>query len=192
MARLLETLREEHGGTVSLLLALSAQIDDFEGGTRPDYDIVLAALEYFETFPDLYHHPKEDLVYARLRERDAASADEIGDLERAHRDLSEGVKKFASALRAVLNEAELPRSLFVERARRFVEAQRDHIRMEEDRFFPAAERLLTEADWRELEAQIGTAADPLLGGRAGARFERLRQAILSWQVENQTAAATHP
>jgi hemerythrin-like domain-containing protein len=193
MPELMDTLRQEHGNIASLLLVLEAQIKEFEAGHRPDYDVVSAALDYFETFPDLYHHPKEDLVFAKLRARDPASAEAIGDLAHEHRGLRARVKQFADTLRAVLGEAELPRADFVRRARQFIDAQWQHLHMEEERFFPAADKMLTAADWAELKAQAGEVADPLFGAPHGDEFEQLRQAILKWQAQYElTTAAGRP
>jgi hemerythrin-like domain-containing protein len=188
MADVLETLRQEHGNIASLLLTLEAQIDAFEAGGRPDYDVVSATIDYFETFPDLYHHPKEDLVFARLRERDPARAEAVGDLAREHASLRGRMKRFADMLRDVLGEAELRRADFVACARQFIDAQWRHLHMEEERFFPAAERILTPADWAELKAEMSETTDPLFGGSTGENFERLRQAILAWQAQDRRAA----
>jgi len=188
MAEVLESLRQEHGNIASLLLTLEAQIDEFEAGRRPDYEVMSAAIDYFETFPDLYHHPKEDLVFARLRACDPASAEAVGDLAREHESLRGRMKRFAGMLRDVLGEAELRRADFVDGARQFIDAQWRHLHMEEERFFPAAERILTPSDWAELKAEMSQAADPLFGGSSGDAFERLRQAILKWQAQDRLAA----
>ena len=38
--------------------------------------------------------------------------------------------------------------------RSFVTAQRDHVRREEESFFPAAERILDETDWARLDKEV--------------------------------------
>ena len=44
----------------------------FDRGDRPDYEVIRAVISYFEVYPEVYHHPQEDLVFAKLRTRDPA------------------------------------------------------------------------------------------------------------------------
>ncbi len=182
-------LRREHRNMATLLRALEWQVAEFEKGNRPDYELVGAVLDYFLSFPDIYHHPKEELIFATLQERDGASAQRIGDLGIAHQDLADRAREFAAALRAVLDEAEMSRAAFTRWARGFIDLQRRHIDIEEQAFFPAAEKALTAQDWADLGARMAGEDDPLLGEHAGERFEQLRRTILGWQAQDQAVAA---
>ncbi len=88
MHEILEMLCQEHRDTVGLLNALEKQVATFERGDAPDYEVIGATLEYFLNFPDLHHHPKENLVFTKLRERDASAAASVGDLHREHEELA--------------------------------------------------------------------------------------------------------
>ncbi len=61
--------------------------------------------------------------------------------------------------------------------RSFLVAQRDHVRREEADFFPAAECLLDETDWAELDRQASAMADPLFGDRVEQGFRLLRREL---------------
>ena len=167
----------------SLVKTLEWQIAEFERGGSPDYGLIRSALDYFLSFPDLYHHPKEDMVYARLRERDPDAARRIGDLRREHETLAARSREFSAGVIAVIDEAQVPRESLARWGRAFIDLQVAHMRMEEEVFFPAAVKGLTEADWRGLEAQMTREDDPLFGEHVGSRFEALRQSILKWQEE---------
>jgi|SRR5579863_6338712 len=182
MVEALDLLRQDHRNMATLLRMLDQQIGEFRGGGRPDYDVIAGILDYFLSFPDACHHPREDLIFARLRDRDPQAIEAIDDLQSEHRQLAAAARNFLAALRAVLEEAEIPRHAFYERARRFIDRQRLHIGMEESTFFPAAERALTPADWTELEALMPKTD-------VGERFEPLRQMILRWQRDDEAAAA---
>jgi hemerythrin-like domain-containing protein len=187
MPELLDELREEHRSIAQVLGCLDRQIRIFETGGHPDFDIIAAVLDYFEGFPDQYHHPKEDILLALLIKRDEPSAGVVGDLARAHVELGDNLRTFAAAVRAVLLDAELPRAAFVARARSFIDLQRSHLAMEEASFFPAAERALTADDWSELAAYIPIRADPLNGEAAEAKYESLRQNIVAWDAEDRVS-----
>jgi len=187
MPETLRQLREEHRNIIRLLGALERQLAIFDGAERPDYDILLSIAEYFTGFPDLYHHPKEDLVLARLRQREPKGARPLEQLLAEHQRLGELARHFREAIENVLKEAEVPRSNVDAAIRHFIEDQRRHLQMEEQLFFPLAEKVLTPADWAAIEAEAGKPEDPLFGAACASSFAALRDDILSRERENQTA-----
>ncbi len=186
MSPIVDLLQREHGYIISVLNVLEEQLRRFEIGGHADYEIVAAAVEYFQGFPDRCHHPKENLVFDRLRMRDPSVVQEVGDLARAHRDIEAALRALGGALTAILGDAEVPRQVFVRIAKDFIAQQRQHCLMEETRFFPAIARILDDADWQVLRAEMTQERDPLLGGAGDRRFELLRRTILEWQSETMS------
>ena len=185
MSGLLSELRSEHKSITEVLGCLDHQIKRFANGQQPDFDVLRAALDYFEGFPERCHHPKEDLIFHRLCLRDEASARGIGDLAQAHRQLADNLRAFSTAIRDVLGEAELARDAVVGWARDFIDRQRKHLAMEETSFFPAAERVLSPEDWRELTAAVPRDLDPMRGDSAESKYDALRSTILQWDGEDR-------
>ena len=186
MPPIIDLLRREHGYIVSVLDVLEQQLRRFEIGDQADYEIVAAAVEYFQGFPDRCHHPKENLVFDRLRKRDPSVVQEIGDLAQAHRDIEAALRALGGALTAVLNDAEVPRQIFVQIAKDFIAQQRQHCALEETQFFPAIARILADDDWKVLQGAMTQERDQLLNGSGDRRFELLRRTILEWQSETAT------
>jgi hemerythrin-like domain-containing protein len=170
---------------MALVKALEWQVGEFEAGRSPDYDVIRSTVDYFLSFPDLYHHPKEDLVFSQLKARAPEVVDRIGDLRREHEVLASRMRELHAGLKAVLGEAHVPRDAFVRWARAFIDLQERHMQMEETEFFPAALQNLTPDDWRELEGKMTSADDPLFGATVGERFEALRKSVLRWQEEHR-------
>lgn len=170
-----------------LLNAFERQLAAFDQGATPDYDIVRGVIDYCLTYPDLYHHPKEDLIFARLQLRDPAAAEAVGDLRAEHEALGEATRRLAAAVRQVLNEAEVPRDAVQQTAAAFLSFYRRHIAIEEERFFPAAKKALTSADWEAIEGQLSERQDPIFGREPEGRFAALRQDILEWEAENEAS-----
>lgn len=189
MTEVVRVLRREHANMGALVKALEWQVGEFEAGRPPDYDVIRSIVDYFLGFPDLYHHPKEDLIYTRLRERVPEAAERIGDLRREHEALAARTRELASGLKMVLDEAHVPREAFVRWARGFIDLQWKHMEMEETDFFPSAESQLQPADWSDLQAAMTTPEDPLFGEQVGERFESLRRTILKWQGEHRRATS---
>lgn len=179
MAEVLRLLRQEHANLARLLKVLDRQIALLGGGGQPDYDIIRGVVEYCLDFPDLCHHPKEDLILEKLRLRDPEAADRVGDLEGDHAELAALTRRFADAIEQVLLEAELPRDWLHGIAQGFENAYRHHIAMEEQVFFPAAERALRVADWAEIDARVADREDPLFGARVAERFRALSEEVLA-------------
>lgn len=179
MVEVLRLLRREHVNLARLLKVLDRQIELLGGGGQPDYDVISGVVDYCLEFPDQCHHPKEDLVLEKLRLRDPEAADSVGDLEGDHEKLAAQTRRFAAAIKQVLLEAELPRDWLHSIAQEFVNAYRGHIAMEEQLFFPAAERALEAEDWAEIDARVGNREDPLFGGRVAERFRALSKEVLA-------------
>ena len=44
------------------------QLDSIEAGELVDTHVVYEVMDYMVTWPDRFHHPREDLIYARVAE----------------------------------------------------------------------------------------------------------------------------
>lgn len=183
MVEAIRILRREHGNAAKLLNVLERQLEVFRSGGTPDYDIVRAAVEYFLAFPQECHHPKEDIVFARLAARDPGAAEALGDLAGEHARLAGLTRRFAEAVESLLGDAEMPRESFERAVGDFIAQQRHHMAMEEERFFPKALETLSEEDWTEVDAQLVDRDDPLFGADIEQRFRTLRETILQWERE---------
>ena len=74
MIEIIEVLHQEHRNIEKLLRVLERELGVFEHGGRPDYEVVLAVIEYFKEYPDSCHHPKEDIIVEKIKARDPAAA----------------------------------------------------------------------------------------------------------------------
>jgi hemerythrin-like domain-containing protein len=106
----------------------------------------------------VYHHPQEDLVFAKLKLRDPAAAARVGDLALEHQKGTERLHRVAQAVDGVLADREIPRQN--------VEHQRYHIMMEDRDFFPAALKALQPQDWTEITSALTSHEDPLFSEAA--------------------------
>ena len=188
MTEVMRVLRREHANMAALVKVLEWQVSEFAAGRSPDYDVIRSAIDYFLSFPEIYHHPKEDLLFTRLKERAPKVVERVGDLRREHETLAARSREFSSGLRAVLDEAYVPREAFVRWGQAFIDLQMQHMNKEETEFFPAALQHLTSEDWRELEEQMTTPDDPLFGEHVGEHFEALRRLILQWQEDHRRSS----
>ena len=150
MVEIIEILQQEHRNIEKLLLVIEQELDVFDRGERPDYEVFGAIIEFFKNYPDSCHHPKEDIIYAKFKERNPDRAAAIADLEAEHREGAVRLRRVAEAIDAVLNDQELLRENVDRIVRDFVDNERKHMALEEGKIFPAILETLSSADWAEI------------------------------------------
>jgi hemerythrin-like domain-containing protein len=183
MTAILQKLHQEHRNIARLLDALEHQVDVLAEGKRPDYDLLQNIATYFCDYPDRCHHPKEDAVFRRLQQKYPEQSARVGDLTREHRDTAARVRRFRDNIQALFRDQVMPLATLVNAARTFIDAERQHMRMEETVFFPAAESQLAPEDWRAIESALKDEHDPLFGEVVEKDFIALLERLLAWESE---------
>lgn len=173
----IDKLLKEHIDFAKLLDLLEAQIGLFHRGERPDYDLMLDVFYYMTHYPDRFHHPKEDLAFARLAERDPGTRPAVEELARQHRVIAESGAQFLDNLNAALAGAMLKRESVEIPGLEYVTFYRAHMKMEERELFPLARTLLRDDDWHGINNAIESMEDPLFGPQVGERYRTIHQQI---------------
>ena len=186
---IIELLCREHRNIEKLLTVLERELEIFDRGDRPDYEVIRAIIGYFEVYPEVYHHPQEDLVFAKLKIRNPAAAAKVADLARDHQKGAERLRRVAQAVDGVLADREVLRQNVDLIVRDFIESERHHIAMEERDFFPAAVKALKPQDWSEIASASTRHKDPLFSDVAEGKFNALRAQIL--ELEQEAEAERH-
>ena len=174
----IERLRREHRNVERLLAVLERELKVFDHAGHTDYEILRAIIGYFALYPEVYHHPQEDLVFAKLKIRDPAAAAKVGDLAREHRNGTEHLQRAAQAVAGVLADSEVLRENVDKALRDFIEHQRRHMMMEDRDFFPAALKALEPQDWTEIASTLTSHNDLLFSDAAEQTFDTLRARIV--------------
>lgn len=191
MSRIIENLLDEHRNIEKLLHILEQELEIFDRGESPDYQILQAIIDYFQDYPESYHHPKEDIVFEKLKLRDPAVARQIGDAKAEHQAETNRLRQFARAVEDILAGRELLRQAFHNVARDFVEHQRQHMVKEERLLFPSAVNALRPEDWVEINARLNTRKDPLFDDPTEKKFHVLQQTIVRWEQETEVNRNKH-
>ncbi len=186
MSRIIEILLEEHRNIEKLLLVLEQELAVFDHSDRPDYEILQAIIRYFQDYPESCHHPKEDMVFEKLKLRDPAAAKRIGDVEAEHHVETDRLRRFAQAVEDILAGREFLRQAFHNVVHDFIEHQRQHMDKEERLLFPVAVKALRLEDWAEIDARLNDRKDPLFNGVIEKKFHALQRTILRWERETGT------
>jgi len=185
MTRIIELLRDEHKDIEKLLGVLEDELRIFDRQERPDYEVIQAIISYFQDYPDSCHHPKEDMIFDKLRVRNPAALQKVGDVEAEHRQEAERLQRLVHTVRSILLDHDIRRQTFDEVVHDFIDHQRAHMTMEERVLFPAAVNALRSEDWTEIELQWSNSKDSLFNVAMGEKCQSLRDRILQWGRENK-------
>jgi hemerythrin-like domain-containing protein len=174
---LITSINEEHRILAKLLHQIDRQVMLFSESAGPDLDLLHLIMDYTQAYPDLYHHPKEDAIFNRLKEREPALVGQIDALLEDHKNVQQITRKFALLVEQLIEDATMPRDAFIKAAADYVDFQRNHMMREVGDVLPAAIRVLTAEDWAELEAGVDHGDDPLTGGKE--HYRKLGELLLS-------------
>ena len=168
------SLNAEHRHIAALLDALARQSDDLLPGRQADLSMMQAIVRYLNDFPDEFHHPREDLLFDILGQREPASRETIARLKDGHREIYRRSRELLDALgvgRPAGCDAERRRLKYL--CDSYIGFYRDHINLEEGVVFPLATRKLRSADWAAVNDGSRQVDDPLFGERVRKEYRRL-------------------
>jgi len=183
MTYVIEVLRQEHRNIEKLLRVLERELSVFDRGDRPNYEVILGVIDYFKDYPDSCHHPKEDIIFEKLKSRDPVAAANIGDLRAEHEGEARRLRRVAQAVERVLGDQDLLRENVDKIIRDFIDRERQHMEMEERIFFPAAVDILRPKDWADIALKLADRRDPLCEPGLEQKFNMLRRKILEIEAE---------
>lgn len=171
---MMAALYAEHRYMWTLLRLLGEQLQALQQGSAVNSSVFYEAMHYLTHFPDAFHHPREDLVYARAGELDPSLQDSVDTLQRDHDYLAKQGRAALEASRRWRDGRGRLKTV-VDRGEEYIGLMYQHMSAEEKLVFPQIERLLTAQDWLELERDdlLQPVSDPVFGPRVGREYRRL-------------------
>ena len=169
--------REEHLRFAKLLDTLEAELDRFHRAEHPDYGLMLEVMRYMRAYPAKQHHPREDLAFNKVAERDPRAARMVSDLVKEHDIIDEDGEHLVEMLEGCLDEAILSREHVEEPGRDYIHRLRSHMQSEEV-LFPFVDTWLDAGDWAAIDRAIPPQPDPLLDPRGTGSFQVLRRIVV--------------
>jgi hemerythrin-like domain-containing protein len=167
----------EHANFATLLDLLESQLDLFHKGESPDYELMLDIMFYMTHYPDVLHHPREDLAFSRIKEREVSARPIVDELAEQHERLKESGAALVRALDDIVNGSITSREHVETPGRAYVADFRGHMQREETAILPLAAKLLRDRDWAAIAAAIRHIDDPVFGANGEERYAALRRQI---------------
>ena len=181
MSRVMDDLNQDHRNIRELLGLLVRELDAVSDASGGDFELMRDIMVYMTRYPDHTHHPKEDLMFERMRERGVAQHTEstIAKLRREHVALEEKGSIFRDILIGVVDGALVERETLVATGRDYAEFLDYHARLEDQTVFIEAEKLLDDADWSGIARAFEAQVDPVFGPVVEHDFQTLYEHIRS-------------
>ena len=176
--RVVQTLHNEHIYMSGLLEALEEQITELAAGEDPDVNLILDVLHYMTSFPDRFHHPREDLVYELLAERESSIRPLLLELQKEHPQLEELAAEASDCVddyRALATDNK--RAKVVESCTDYISMLRQHMDQEEAGVLPIAGHLLSAEDWLDIDKKFSNYSDLPVVDQVTAQIDNGKQKV---------------
>lgn len=161
----IQIIHDEHTALASMLRSIGMMLDRGPGANRQAFfEVMRAMLFYIDEFPEQRHHPKEtELLFPPVARLAPETREAIAQLDQDHARGEVAVRELLHQLLAWELLGETRREAFETATRRYLSFYLEHMRLEETVVLPAAMRVLSEEDWRGIDAAFETNCDPLTG-----------------------------
>lgn len=167
----------EHVYFNQLLGLLQKQLDLFHRGEPPSYELMLDVVSYLRDYSDRFHHPREDIAFARLAKRCPDLELLLAQLGQEHRVIAHAGEALRKLVQAVIDGAIIPRAEVEVAAATYLVYYGNHIAKEEEDVLTRAAKELTPEDWEAVRTGVPPGPDPLFGSDPEERFRELRRQI---------------
>ena len=171
-------LDRDHANIAKLLELLESEILAIEVGKTPDYSLLQDIMRYLNEYPDQFHHPLENLIFAQLERRDPKTRDAVGILVAEHINISVAGQNFNILLRTSNVDSVRVRARLRIAGFAYIRALREHMAEEERKMFPLAMEVLTKEDWQIVEKKANAITDPLFGDVIAEDYQELYKLII--------------
>lgn len=165
---------EEHVYFSELLDLLQKELEAFNAGETPQYELMLDIVSYLQDYGDQYHHPREDEAFRRMAPRCPDLQPELARLAQEHRVIRNAGERVASHLGAILSGAMVERAQVEAAAATYLAYYRNHLATEEEEVLARAAKVLAADDWEAIGRCAPAGFEPR---RPKGHYEALRRRI---------------
>ncbi|ABD67984.1 Hemerythrin HHE cation binding protein [Rhodoferax ferrireducens T118] len=161
----LRIIHDEHDALSAMLRSIGMMVDRGPGNEPESFfDVLRAMLFYIDEFPERLHHTKEtELLFPRVVRLAPETAQAIEQLDKDHTRGESAVRELQHLLLAWELVGDSRRVAFETAVKVYLAFYLEHMRLEETVILPVAQKVLSAADWDELDAAFATNCDPLTG-----------------------------
>jgi hemerythrin-like domain-containing protein len=180
MHPILQELHQDHLNLSRVLELLQKQLDLICGGGQVNLHVLGEIVDYVRSYPDLIHHPREDVIFQVYRERCAGSTEVIDRLMDEHRTLIAGTAELQACVDQWQHDSPLPRGHIAGLIAEYLRRQWDHLNLEEGSAYKLLAERLGEGDWAHIEVVMPRGSDPLFGDLMQRRYQHIYDQVITY------------
>ncbi|MFA7552675.1 MAG: hemerythrin domain-containing protein [Spongiibacteraceae bacterium] len=154
MNLIVEQLQADHKQLVRILYHLEREAKAFMGLNRTEacLETILDILDYVQVYPEIWHHPIEDVIYQVLLEKDAVEASVLADLMAEHETLELLTDNLHLMVNGLTKTAVVgyQKMRFLKACSHYVTRQLHHMEQEQKLLFPLLASNFGPKDWEEV------------------------------------------
>lgn len=149
-------LQEDHKQLVRMLYHLEREVKAI-AGLQPgsgSLETILDILDYVQMYPELWHHPVEDIIYEKLLKKAIPDPQLLHDALEEHELLETLTENLHVYIDAAALANDKPPMRFVKSTSDYVSRQLMHMEFEQKHLFPLTENYLDQNDWQDIKESM--------------------------------------
>lgn len=156
MNPIIEQLENDHRQLVRVLYHLDRDIKSLhrQNQSKPNLAAILEHLDYIQVYPELWHHPAEDLIAGRLLEKDIPESSWLASCMEEHEVLEILTENLHSYLDQYAAGNTAVRSRLIKAGGEYVRRQLSHMENEQLCLLPLMKKYLQAEDWEQIKSQL--------------------------------------
>lgn len=178
MKPIIEKLHKDHINFIKLLEFLENQQHLLKSCQQADLESVLDAIRYMKEYPDLVHHPLENVVFKYFLENHDEARHELKALLHEHDELPVLTDRLMEMLESALANVPQKREDLYRYLKEYISTQKEHMNKEESLVYPIINTILNDDDWRNISSELEVVKDPLFGDRVKQSYRALLQKVI--------------
>src|SRR5262245_46920214 len=97
--RILQQLIRDHRNMSRLLDVLQEELERYRQTKQADFEVLSRLLDYTLNFPELRHHPREDLIFRHLTQKNLPNRQRVESILAEHKELAALTRRLSAAVR---------------------------------------------------------------------------------------------
>ncbi len=180
MHQLLVELHQDHVNLGKVLRILENQLGLLRSGEDADIYVLSEIVDYVQSYPDLVHHPREDVIFSVYRERSRQHYDLIERLMEEHQVLVASTTDLRVSLDQWQFDSPVPREHIAGLLTEYLRLQWEHLNLEESTIYNLLAEGLDAGDWERIEAAIPEGSDPLFTDQMRRRYQNIYEHVVEY------------
>ena len=177
MSDVIDKLQSDHAHIGRLIGMLEEQVRLIHAEKSPDAALMQDIMAYMTHYPDLIHHPLEDLIFEHIIRLDPSAQEILKSLSSEHDAMARAGHALKASVDCLESEALVRRDVLDQQASDYVILVRKHMQTEEKHAFPLARKLLNEDEWDNIRSEFRIKDHEIFGQALDGHYETLYQAI---------------